>query len=517
MAPIFRNYRFAIGAFAAIMLILLIKTSSTGSLSISRTVSPTASVPKTSGDVSTLPFGDKPGYIGNPKAEQDYPEMADAVKSQTSQKCSEEHRYVVMIDAGSSGSRVHVYEFDVCTSPPTLINEEFKMLTPGLSSYDTDAAGAAESLDSLLDFAVDKVPLKARGCTPVAVRATAGLRIIGDAKSKKILTAVTNHLEKDYPFPIAEGSVSIMDGDEEGVFAWITTNYLLKNIGTEGAKLPTAAVFDLGGGSTQIVFEPTFPENEKMVEGEHKYDLNFGGKIYTLYQFSHLRYGLMEGRKRINSVLVQNAIKDGKITKGDGSKTHKIMSPCLPPKVNSSNEKVELAAGETYTVDFIGPDVPTGTQCRFLTDQILNKDAKCQSPPCSFNGVHQPSMVRTFKELNDIYIFSFFYDRTHPLGMPSSFTLNELMDLTRTVCSGEETWKSVFSGIEGSLDELKSDPHYCLDLSFQVSLLHTGYDIPLYRELRTAEKIDDTEIGWSLGASLSLLESDFECKVSQIE
>lgn len=159
-----------------------------------------------------------------------------------------------------------------------------------------------------------------------------------------------------------------------------------------------------------------------------------------------------------------------------------------------------------------------GAQCRFLADAILNKDAKCTQPPCSFNGVHQPSLVHTFKESNDLYIFSYFYDRTHPLGMPLSFTLEELYDLTRMVCGGETTWKNIFQTIDGSLEELENDPHFCQDLTFQVSLLHTGYDIPLHRELKTAQKIADNELGWCLGASLPLLDSDnWKCKLTSLE
>ena len=196
MAPIFRNYRFAITAFAVIMLILLIKTSTTN-IDIARKVSPTATIPKTPEDVSILPISDKPGYIDDKKTEQNDPDLADAVKSQTSSTCKKDHKYVIMIDGGSSGSRIHVYEFDICTSPPTLVNETFKMLEPGLSSFDNDSAGAAESLDPLLTAAMAAVPVKARRCTPVSVKATAGLRLLGEAKSAKILKAIRDHLEKD--------------------------------------------------------------------------------------------------------------------------------------------------------------------------------------------------------------------------------------------------------------------------------------------------------------------------------
>ena len=143
---------------------------------------------------------------------------------------------------------------------------------------------------------------------------------------------------------------------------------------------------------------------------------------------------------------------------------------------------------------------------------------RCTTKPCSFNGVHQPSLVHTFKETNDLYIFSYFYDRTHTLGMPLSFTLNELADLAKMVCDGEDTWESVLSEIDGSLDALVKDPYFCQDLSFQVSLLHTGYDIPLHRELKTAETIAGNELGWCLGASLPLLESDnWKCRVDKLQ
>ena len=544
VVPIFKSYRFIVGACATIMLILLIRSSAVSdTITLAKTV--TSSVYRPSpgiknGHVSpaaegaiaqeievptilSLPQGDaaKHGsesvYFSEELVDESAVQGANKLKS-SEEKCNKDHQYVVMIDAGSTGSRVHIYEFDVCFQPPKLIKETFDMLKPGLSSFEDDTIGAAKSLDPLLERALSVVPAKKRGCTPVAVKATAGLRLLGEAKSANILAAVRRHLENDYPFAVVEGDgISIMSGDEEGVYAWITTNYLLGNIGGK-TKMPTSGIFDLGGASTQIVFEPTLLPREDMVEGEHKYELTFGGFKYTLYQYSHLGYGLMQGRNKINSVLVENAIKSGKIKKGNVTSAHRLSSPCLPPNVEAPGTKVKLSDGETYVVDFHGPKVPAGAQCRFLADKILNKDAQCNQPPCSFNGVHQPSLVRTFESSSDLYVFSYFYDRTHLLGLPLSFTLGELFELSRTVCNGEEVWESVFSGIDGSISELQNDPNFCLDLSFQVSLLHTGYDIPLHRELRTAQTIANNEIGWCLGASLPLLNSDnWKCRISEVE
>ena len=49
---------------------------------------------------------------------------------------------------------------------------------------------------------------------------------------------VRSHLEKDYPFAVvSEDGISIMDGKDEGVYAWVTANYLLGNIGGKNYQL----------------------------------------------------------------------------------------------------------------------------------------------------------------------------------------------------------------------------------------------------------------------------------------
>lgn len=174
-------------------------------------------------------------------------------------------------------------QFNYCSAAPELESEVFQMIQGGLSSYGANARGAADSLRPLLATALKSVPASLQRCTPISVKATAGLRLLGAAQSAAILAAVRQMLVAEFPFPIADGptrgsqkGVEIMDGRDEGVFAWITVNYLLNRIGAEGAagaSLKTAAVMDLGGASTQIVFEPT-PGSGEMPPGSHVYTLN---------------------------------------------------------------------------------------------------------------------------------------------------------------------------------------------------------------------------------------------------
>ena len=415
-------------------------------------------------------------------------------------------QYALMVDAGSTGSRIHVYRFNNCGETPELESEIFNMTQPGLSSYDSNAEAAAKSLDVLMDIAVKYVPESLKSCTPVAVKATAGLRLLGKDKSEKILGAVRHRLETKYPFPVVSGDgVSIMDGKDEGVYAWITTNYLTGKIGTVD-KIPTAAIFDLGGASTQIVFEPTFPSNgggmpETLHDGDHKYELTFGGRQFVLYQHSHLSYGLMEARKAIHRHVYTTQNKE----LGAAFDPKNIINPCIAPGMSRA-VNVTLDATSTppivTEVNMVGPHTGASAQCRAIAEAILVKNAPCTVIPCSFNGIYQPKLARTFAT-EDIYIFSYFYDRTVPIGMPGDFSISELKEVTNKVCAGEgengENWES-FRSAEGALKELRERPEHCLDLNFMIALLHTGYEMPVGRELKVAKKIGGNELGWCLGA-----------------
>ena len=195
-----------------------------------------------------------------------------------------------MIDAGSTGSRIHVYKSNNCGPSPEYEYEVFKMTQPGLSSFAGNPEGAARSLDVLLDEAVRVVPKALHGCTPVAVKATAGLRLLPGSQSADILNAVEGRIRSSYPFQLQEkAGVMIMDGKDEGVYAWITANYLLETIkASTPPDTPTYAVLDLGGASTQIVFEPVFASSDmQLEEGKHQGNISMicslvvGAMCYT--------------------------------------------------------------------------------------------------------------------------------------------------------------------------------------------------------------------------------------------
>ncbi|KAK7054490.1 Guanosine-diphosphatase [Paramarasmius palmivorus] len=439
-------------------------------------------------------------------------------------------QWALMIDAGSTGSRIHVYKFNNCNKDPSFEYEVFKMTRPGLSNYAEEPHRAAESLDELLDEAVRVVPQSLRKCTPVMVKATAGLRLLPGSQSSDILKAIEERLHSKYPFSIPDNAVSIMDGKDEGVYAWITANSLLDTLSS--SKPETYAVLDLGGASTQIVFEPRFSKPDSTLsEGEHKYDLEFNGKKYVLYQHSYLGYGLMRARARVHQLVeFMASLRLPDVTTGSGDGRPVIGNPCIAKGMKRTVEVEDERAKTKKNVTMDGELIGSFEACNRVIELALAKDAICEKKPCSFDGVYQPSLLDTFAE-GKVLLLSYFFDRLDPLlsaTAPSTETgiipsstentklpISRIASLAQTVCQGKSAWQEHFKSISPELmKELEDRPEWCLDLTFIHGLLRLGYEFDATREVTIGKKIKGTELGWCLGATIVLIGgADITCRI----
>ncbi|KAJ7704696.1 nucleoside phosphatase family-domain-containing protein [Mycena olivaceomarginata] len=448
-------------------------------------------------------------------------------------------QYALMLDAGSTGSRIHIYKFNNCGPQPSYEWEVFRQTEPrpgggGLSAYASNPKEAAASLTVLLDEAMRVVPKDLRKCTPVAVKATAGLRRLPGSQATDILAAVKELLRSGYPFAISEkegeeAAVSIMGGADEGVFAWVTANYLLGALSPSSSSKPTYAVLDLGGGSTQIVFAPAAnAEAPPLLEGEHKYDLEFAGSTRALYQHSYLGYGLMSARESVHRVVEFMAGLHSSPSSSASEKT--IGNPCLARGMQRVVELSSSFDGQAKNVTMDGADVGGYDACRRVVELVLAKDSVCTVRPCSFGGVYQPALKEVFPvAAGRVLLLSYFYDRVAPLVDPApeahkggvkeettevTATVDAIADLARVVCGGRDAWLPRWGAHTALMKELEGRPEWCLDLTFMHGLLRTGYEFDGDREVLFGKKIAGTELGWCLGAGIKLVGGvDVQCRV----
>uniref|UniRef100_A0A7N8X8W5 nucleoside diphosphate phosphatase n=1 Tax=Mastacembelus armatus TaxID=205130 RepID=A0A7N8X8W5_9TELE len=132
----------------------------------------------------------------------------------------------IMFDAGSTGTRVHIFKFQMeSREAPKLVHETFRAIKPGLSAYADDPEKCTAGIMELLQVAKSSIPPSMWNITPVVLKATAGLRLLPGEKAKHLLDQV-RAVFLESPFLSREDSVSIMDGTDEGISAWITVNFL---------------------------------------------------------------------------------------------------------------------------------------------------------------------------------------------------------------------------------------------------------------------------------------------------
>jgi guanosine-diphosphatase len=468
--------------------------------------------PPAGGAASPSSFETDPDPLGSVHCTAPYPSVSSGRIVQ----------YALLIDAGSTGSRLHIYKFNNCGASPQYEYKVFKQTWPALSSYFEHPEAAGESLDVLLKEALRIVPEKLHSCTPIAVKATGGLRTLGTTKAEVILNAVRKRLTSEYPFPIHGGSrgVGIMDGAEAGAYTWVTANYLVGAIGGSSASssvpVSSHAVLVLGVAPTQIVFEPAFGKDGKLEEGEHKYDLHFAGMNHTLYQHTYLGYGLMRARMHVHQLVdfMSSIRPTPPLTAGE--LLPQIPNPCLAQGTRQDVELVNARdAKRRYKVTMLGADVGGFEACNRIVELVMAKDAVCARKPCSFNGVYQPSLLQTFPT-GKILLLSYFYDRLARLHseeeLAADLTVGTIAQDARDVCAGEGVWETRWGKDESAMEELRSQPEYCLDLTFMHALLRLGYELGAERPVRVAKQIDGTELDPWLGATLTMVAGELACR-----
>lgn len=212
--------------------------------------------------------------------------------------------HVVIFDAGSTGTRIHVFTFKIEKGAISndqqqqqqinkkkkqlisLKSEDFKSITPGLSSYAQQPDEAANSVRQLLKFANKVVDPETRKNTTLHLIATAGLRLLPDEQSNAILDQIERLLKQmKRPYKLTDDSIRVLDGNSEGIFSWLTINFLLKKL--NNAK-KSVAVLDLGGGSTQITFSPVLEETFKRSPEHYLVKRRILGEDEYLYTHSYL-------------------------------------------------------------------------------------------------------------------------------------------------------------------------------------------------------------------------------------
>ncbi|XP_011708265.1 PREDICTED: ectonucleoside triphosphate diphosphohydrolase 5 isoform X4 [Wasmannia auropunctata] len=393
--------------------------------------------------------------------------------------------YVVVIDAGSTGSRVLAFSFheSILNGNLVLDNELFKEVKPGLSSFADRPEDAAKSLTTLLNDAKAVIPQSEWPHTLLTMKATAGLRLLPEHKANGILEECRK-LFQTSGFQVTRNSISIMEGTDEGIFSWFTVNFLLDRFNTLSSQ-STVAALDLGGGSTQVTFQPDSGQAKKLEK--HVYSINVFNHNMSLYTHSYLGMGLMAARK---AILTYDMNLDDANVKGP----IEIHSECINPIVS----REWSYQGRDYIVK--GPT--NGTYKVVKTQNFAGGDenkpivrfAECLKIIEKYVGslTEKPMGLKD----HEVYAFSYYFDRATEVALIDPF-LGGMVQVSSFLKQATET-----------CDYPNTDqPFMCLDLTFIYVLLRDGFGLEPATKLHLYKKINGHELSWALGAAFNVLQN----------
>ncbi|CCC71744.1 hypothetical protein NCAS_0I00760 [Naumovozyma castellii] len=446
---------------------------------------------------------------------------------------SSNDRYGIVIDAGSSGSRLHIFKWKDPNSynlqdtdlqllqsvPKIEQNPDWTFKTsPGLSSFEDKPEKAFKKhIKPLLNEALNVIPPKKLSSTPIFIQATAGMRLLPKKKSQRILDQLCKDIKKSTNFLLSdcESQINIIDGELEGLYGWLSLNYLsnnFKNFSPSSATHQSLGFMDMGGASVQIAFAPSDKEQVK----KHHDDiakvtlrsLNGDLQEWDVFVSTWLGFGANQARKRYLAQLVNALPENTNDYDDDDFHTRKLVDPCM---------------AKGYKMDFKFKDKKftfqgSGNfeQCNKSIYPLLLKNIPCKDEPCLFNGVHVPGF--NFDNDKFVGVSEYWYtaNDVFKLGGPYDFEKFNL-NVERFCNTDWDTLKK--NNHDGKYNDISDDflAASCFKANWVLNVLHEGFNLPKVdtnisnTELVDTEqdpifqslsKIDENELSWTLGRIL---------------
>ncbi|KAM0756523.1 hypothetical protein T439DRAFT_309014 [Meredithblackwellia eburnea MCA 4105] len=437
---------------------------------------------------------------------------------------SASRQFGIVIDAGSSGSRVQVYSWitpDVARQLRKQNKESLEVLSrvekgvekgdgwnfkvePGISTFSSHPELVGDYLRPLLDFARTVIPSSQHSTTPLYLLATAGMRLLPPQEQNDVLLTACAYLQSsNFLLPDCAEHVRIITGEEEGLYGWIAVNYLMDGFDShlhlpglsDEMESSTYGFLDMGGASTQIAFEPSRDERVKHADNllEVRLSLLSGRDvIHPVFVTTWLGFGTNQARERYVDQEIRRYLRASDEAHvhhsgegaggggGGGATTHGkevlVDDACLPKSLMLSESR-----HQGYTLRGTGDF----DSCVRRQAPLLNKDVVCLDDPCLFNGVHVPKI--DFDVNHFIGISEYFYSTQDvwvpPAGVEAGvYDFVEFEKNARKFCGRE--WDEIMndhkagSGGWKATVELGRLETQCFKAAWVVNVLHDGIGIP---------------------------------------
>lgn len=194
-------------------------------------------------------------------------------------------KYMSLVDAGSSGSRVFLYKLTVDKDKFVEIVDipiSHNKTHVGIEAFVDRPKDGFEGLSVILDNLKHTIKeSNIEGNIDFYLFATAGMRTKSRAKQYAFYKKLKELITKNYSF-LNPKILRTVPGKLEGTFDWITINYMKKTLFSK----ETYGVLDMGGASTEIAY---VPNGEISINNKVTFHIN--NHKFMIYSHSYLGLG----------------------------------------------------------------------------------------------------------------------------------------------------------------------------------------------------------------------------------
>ncbi|CAH9123935.1 unnamed protein product [Cuscuta epithymum] len=407
--------------------------------------------------------------------------------------------YAIVIDGGSTGTRIHVFEYQVRNGMPV---SNFRgnglhsmKVNPGLSAYAEEPEMAESAINELVAFGKKAVPREFWGRTRIRLMATAGMRLLDSEVQDRIL-GVCRKVLKGSGFMFQDEWASVISGlgSDEGVYAWVIANYALGTLG--GDPQQTTGIIELGGASAQV----TFVSDEPLPQ-EYSSKVKFGNHTYSLYSHSLLHFG----QNVAFDLLRESLVARGKDLGIDSFQSVKPIDPCIPRGYKHETEPWSFSPNHSAEkTKYLSTLNPNGnfSECRSAARLLLqNGKEKCSYKSCDIGSAFIPKLRGKFLATEN------FFHTTKFFGLAPKAFLSDLVVAGEKFC--EEDWSKLRSKYNSLAEE--DLLRYCFSSAYIVALLHDSLGVSLDDgRIGYANQVDEIPLDWALGAFIMQSSADLD-------
>lgn len=429
--------------------------------------------------------------------------------------------FTVVVDCGSTGTRVSVYEWmlkggliyrdlpilihaypDNATNAPSRKDScqyHCMQTEPGLDKYVGNSSGVRASLEPLIIWAEQWVPPERRGDTPIFVLATAGLRRLPWKDARRVLDDVEDVI-KEHRFMYKKSWIRVLSGKEEAYYGWVALNYKM-GIFNKSTRLPTLGLLDLGGSSLQVV-----AEIDESDEDEFIMKSKIGSFEHEMLAYSLPAFGLNEAFDRTVVMLSHSqALKES--VRG----TFEVSHPCLSSSFmqsysckgcfglgsnDSEGFHRQVQRNELNTITLVGE--PNWEMCQVLARAAavnssssdwssLTDSSKCEAGWASLSDGKTVNLKAITHRVSRFHALSGFFAVYTKLNLSPRANLTKIWEKGQQLCSSQIS-------ISGNQNYAAQ---YCFRVPYLASLIEDALCLG-NKEIM----FGPGDVSWTLGAAL---------------